>query len=159
MSESYGDASKHYKTMSIDEICELPIKEITEENAVLFLWTTVPFLEKSFKVVNAWGFKYKTIFVWDKIKHNFGWYSSVRHEILIVATKGSFTPENPKLFDSVIENIEDVEITAHIEREKHSQKPDWFRTNLIEVLYPSSKKIELFARQKVDGWDCWGNEV
>ena len=143
-----GGAIKHYPTMSITELCQLPIKELADENSALFLWTTSPLLEDSFKIIRAWGFRYKTSFVWDKIKHNMGHYNSVRHELLLIATKGSYTPRVKKLFDSVVS----------VERTKHSEKPDIFRY-IINHIYPSSKKLELFARQKTEGWDVWGNEI
>ncbi len=108
---------------------------------------TSPFLEKSFKVINSWGFKYKTSFVWDKIKHNFGHYNSVRHEFLLIAIKGSCTPDIKDLHDSV------VSITRS---GKHSEKPSYFR-ELIEKMY-EGKRIELFSRSEYDGWDVWGNE-
>lgn len=143
----YGIAAeKHYITMSIDELCFMPINEKTEKDAVLFLWTTSPMLEDAFKVIKAWGFKYKTSFVWDKIKHNMGHYNSVRHEFLLVCTKGSCTPDANKLFDSV----------QMIERSKeHSEKPEEFR-QIIDTLYTHGKKLEMFARKKVDGWDHYG---
>jgi len=147
--DGLGGAEKHYPTLSITELCDLPIQDICEENAVLFLWTTSPLLENSFKVINSWGFKYKSSFVWDKVKHNMGHYNSVRHEFLLICTKGSATPDNVKLFDSV----------QSIERSnKHSEKPNEFR-NIIETLYKAGNFIELFARQKHENWDVYGNEI
>ena len=142
-----GGVDKHYPTMSINEICELPISDLAEDDSVLFLWTTSPLLEDSFLVINAWGFNYKASFIWDKIKHNMGHYNSVRHEFLLIATRGSCTPDNMKLFDSV----------QSIERSEHSKKPHEFY-EIIETLY-SGSKIELFARNIRDGWSSWGNEV
>lgn len=144
-----GGAIKHYQTMKLQDICDLPIKHICNNKAVLFLWVTSPILEDAFKVIKSWGFKYKSSFVWDKVLHNMGHYNSVRHEFLLICTKGSFTPQVKKLFNSV----------QRIERtKKHSQKPEEFR-NIIDTLYPVGERIELFARQYADGWDCWGNEV
>ncbi len=143
-----GGAIKHYPTMSIKEICDLDVKSISEDNSVLFLWTTSPLLEASFKVIKSWGFKYKTSFIWDKIRHNMGHYNSVRHELLLIATKGSCTPEVRKLFDSVVS----------VERTKHSEKPSIF-IDIINTIYPSGNRIELFARKKTEGWDVWGNEL
>ena len=115
----------------------------------LFLWVTSPFLKKCFEVIEAWGFEYKTNFVWYKVKHNFGYYNSVRHEHLFICTKGSCTPDNDKLINSV----------QTIERsKKHSEKPEKFR-EIIDTLYPNGKRIELFARNKAKGWDSWGNEI
>ena len=144
-----GGANKHYDTMSIPELCDMKISEITEKDAVLFLWTTSPFLEDSFKIINSWGFKYKSSFVWDKVMHNMGHYNSVRHEFLLIATKGSCTPDEKKLFDSV----QSIEKTR-----KHSEKPEKFR-EIIDTLYVYGNRIELFARKKHDHWDVYGNEV
>lgn len=145
-----GGAEKHYSTMTIEQLCELPVKNITEDNAVLFLWVTSPLLEKCFEVIKYWGFKYKSSFVWDKIKHNMGHYNSVRHEFLLVCVKGSCTPDVNKLFDSVI-SIERSDV--------HSQKPKEF-IEIIDTLYPFGNRLEMFARDKYnDNWCVWGNEV
>ena len=145
-----GGAAKHYDTMSISQLCELPVKEISEKNSVLFLWVTSPLLEDAFTVLNSWGFKYKTSFVWDKIKHNMGHYNSVRHEILLIATKGSCVPDNKKLYDSV----------QSIERnDNHSEKPIEF-INIIDDIYTYGNKLEMFCRKiKKDNWYGWGNEI
>ena len=153
----YGDprdgrttgASDHYPTMSLADICALPVGALAADDAVLFLWTTSPMLEDAFKVIGAWGFKYKASFVWDKVKHNMGHYNSVRHEFLLVCTRGSCTPDNVKLFDSV----------QSIERTEHSRKPAQFR-EIIETLYTHGGRIELFARgAAAAGWAVWGNEA
>jgi len=138
----------HYPSMSITELCQLPIKDLSEENAVLFLWVTSPLLEECFDVIKAWGFKYKTSMIWDKVKHNVGNYVSVRHELLLICTKGSCTPDVKKLDDSVYSE----------ERTQHSKKPKYFR-DLIDKIYINGNRIELFAREEVAGWDKWGNEI
>lgn len=145
--EKLGGAVKHYGTMSISDLCEIPVGEITQDNAVLFLWVTSPLLESAFDIIKAWGFKYKSSFVWDKIKHNMGHYNSVRHEFLLICTKGSCTPDNIKLYDSV----------QSIERTEHSAKPDEFY-EIIETLY-NGNKLEMFARRLRSGWHQWGNEL
>lgn len=139
-----GGAVKHYTTMPLDDICALPVP--AADNAVLFMWVTSPLLEDSFKVINAWGFKYKSSFVWDKVAHNMGHYNSVRHEFLLIATKGSCTPDVKKLYDSVVS----------IERTEHSRKPKEFR-EMIDTLYPVGERLEMFAREAPEGWDVWGN--
>lgn len=148
MPSYFSEQANHYTLMTVDEICEMPINEISQDNAVLFLWVTSPILEESFRVVHAWGFEYKTSFVWDKIKHNMGHYNSVRHELLLVCVKGSCPPDVPKLFDSVL----------NIERSEHSKKPEEFR-NIIDTIYPSGKRIELFSRTKVENWEAYGNQL
>jgi N6-adenosine-specific RNA methylase IME4 len=142
-----GAAENHYPTMTIHELCNMQLPKI-EDNAVLFIWVTSPLLEDAFKVINAWGFKYKASFIWDKIAHNMGHYNSVRHEILLIATKGSCLPDNQKLYDSV----------QSIERTEHSVKPNVFRS-IIEALYTHGSKVELFARKRYEGWDVFGNQV
>ena len=149
-SPQLGGAAKHYDTMSVKQLSELPVNKISERNSVLFLWVTSPLLEDAFKVVNSWGFKYKTSFIWDKVKHNMGHYNSVRHEILLVCTKGSCTPDNKKLYDSV----------QSIERNNnHSEKPIEF-LNIIDDLYKYGNKLEMFCRKiKKENWYGWGNEI
>jgi N6-adenosine-specific RNA methylase IME4 len=143
-----GGAARHYPTMSITELCAVPVADWCEENAVLFLWVTSPLLFECAPVVKAWGFSYRASFVWDKVRHNMGHYNSVRHEFLLVCVRGSATPDVVELFDSV----------QVIERTGHSEKPAEFR-RIIETLYPHGKRVELFARQQVDGWTAWGNEI
>lgn len=146
---SYGGQDKQYPSLTAEELAELPVADIAAEDCALFLWTTSPKLNEVWPIIDAWGFAYKTSFVWDKVKHNFGYYNSVRHELLLVCGRGSSTPEVNKLFDSVVA----------VERSpKHSEKPDEFR-KIIETLYPSAKKVELFARSHRPGWDQWGDEV
>ena len=147
--QQYGHASHHYPSMSIDELCAMPVGKMAQANAVLFLWVTSPLLEECFAVIRAWGFNYKTSFVWDKVKHNFGHYNSVRHEFLLVCTRGSCTPDSKKLIDSV----QSIERTG-----KHSEKPEEFR-KIIGSMYPKGKRIELFSRKKAKGWDSHGNET
>ena len=148
--DNYGHVHRHYPSMSIAELCAMgpAVRDMAEDDAVLFMWVTSPLLEECFEVIRAWGFKYKTSFVWDKVRHNFGHYNSVRHELLLVCTRGSCTPDNPRLYDSV----------QTIERsDTHSEKPGEFR-DMIGELYEYGGRIELFARVNTDGWEAWGNE-
>ena len=159
-SDNYGRAERHYPTLSLEELCgteDLPngsnlaadVRAAAEANAVLFLWSTAPMMEDAFRVIRAWDFAYKTFFVWDKVRHNFGHYSSVRHESLLVGVKGSCTPEVPQLHNSVVQ----IKRTP-----QHSEKLKYFR-ELIDGLYPSGNRLELFGRRTVEGWDVWGNEL
>ena len=149
-SPNLGGAIKHYNSMSIEDLCALPINDIADKDAVLFLWITSPKLNLFLQLMEAWGFEYKTSFVWDKVKHNMGHYNSVRHEFLLIGGRGKSTPDLKRLYDSVIT----------IERsEKHSEKPVEF-FNIIDDLYQYGSRIELFARQaKKENWYFWGNEV
>jgi len=146
---NHGGAVDHYNTMGINELKNMPIASLAEDNAVLFLWATAPLLPEALELINAWGFKYKTNFIWDKVKHNMGHYNSVRHELLLIATKGSCTPDNVQLFDSV----QSIERT-----DRHSEKPEEFR-KIIETLYTYGNKLEMFARKQVEGWEVFGNEL
>lgn len=138
----------HYPSMALSDLCALPQAKLAATDCVLFLWCTSPTLEEAFAVLKAWGFSYKASMVWDKVAHNVGHYVSVRHELLLIATKGQ-PPKVPKLVDSVY-----VE-----ERGEHSRKPAYFR-DLIDELYPEGKRLELFCRGAAkDGWDAWGNEA
>lgn len=148
MPEYAPQPDDHYGLMDIEDICALPVKEMSEKDSVLFLWTTSPHLEESFRVVKSWGFEYKSSFVWDKVKHNMGHYNSVRHEFLLVCVRGSCQPDVRKLFDSVVTE----------ERTEHSRKPETFR-EIIDTIYPNGKRIELFARRPAGAnWEVWGNE-
>jgi len=146
--ENYGHAAKHYETMPLEEICKLDVDSISLKDSVLFLWTTSPMLEDAFDVINSWGFKYKTSFIWNKLSHNWGYYNSVQHEILLVCVKGSCQPDIDERINSVIEIKKTKE---------HSEKPKEFRA-IIDMLYPHGPRIELFSRADVDGWDRYGNE-
>lgn len=143
-----GGCEKHYPAMTLAQLEALPIPGMTTKDAVLFLWVTAPLLPDGLTLAASWGFKYKASFVWDKVKHNMGHYNSVRHEFLLICTKGSCTPDNVKLFDSV----QSIDRTK-----KHSEKPEQFR-KIIDTLYTNGRKIELFARTSAKGWKAWGNE-
>lgn len=141
-------AENHYPTMPIEEICALPIKGMTEKTSILFLWATNPLLPEALKVINAWGFEYKTNLVWVKgTGQGIGWFTKSAHEILMIGVKEE-TPHPKNRPTSYIEENRTV----------HSRKPEGFY-EIIESMYPEGKKIELFARNRRDGWDAWGNEV
>jgi len=145
-----GSAESQYPTMPIDEICAMPVRDMAAQDSVLFLWATAPCLPEAMRVIEAWGFTYKAQFVWDKQKGFNGHYNDVRHELLLIATRGSCVPAVDTLDPSVIAE----------KRTKHSKKPDRFY-ELIERLYPlgDSTHVELFARRSRDGWQSWGNQV
>lgn len=144
----FGGAVDHYNTMTMEELKNMPVASLSEDNAVLFLWGTAPLLSEALELIEAWGFKYKTNIVWDKVKGSLGNYTSVKHEHLFIATRGSGVPDNTTRVDSV----QTIERTS-----RHSEKPEEFR-NIIETLYSYGNKLELFARKKVDGWEVYGNE-
>jgi len=139
-----GDPKEHYAIMSVDEICELKIP--ATKNAILFLWATNPKLEEALKVIEAWGFQYRTNLVWVKDKFGTGYYFRGQHELLLVAKRGETSvPLEELRFSSVLE----------APRKRHSEKPDAVY-ELIERMYPSRKYVELFARNGRKGWHSWG---
>jgi N6-adenosine-specific RNA methylase IME4/ParB-like chromosome segregation protein Spo0J len=146
---SSRDIEEHYPTLSIDEICAVPVPRLASENALLFLWIPTPLLEQAFQVINAWGFSYRTGIVWVKRWIGMGNYVRQRHEHLLLARRGEFPTPSPECRpDSVIE----------APRREHSRKPDEAYA-LIEHMYPTLPKIELFARARRDGWAAWGNQA
>lgn len=138
-----------YPTMTLDEICALPVADLAADDAVLFLWATSPKLAEALRVIEAWGFTYRTCMVWVKDKIGMGYYARQRHELLLIATRG--TPGTPLPADR-----EDSVIEAP--RRAHSEKPKE-AYEAIERMYPFAKKVELFARAGREGWSSWGNEV
>lgn len=147
--------SLHYTTMTVDEICNLPVKDITDDDCILFLWVTFPILKEAFKVIESWGFEYSTAgFVWVKKNKvadspfiGCGAWTRANSELCLIATKGKIQ----RLDASVSQVIESPV-------EEHSKKPDITRT-LIEKLVGKLPRVELFSRYPADGWDVWGNEA
>lgn len=150
-----GGASAHYPTMNLEDIKNLPINQLAADNCILFMWATLPNLQEALDVVKSWGFKYKTLgFSWIKTnKKNgkpffgIGFYTKSNCEICLIAVKGK-----PKIIDNSISSV------LIAPREEHSKKPAIVRDKIVQ-LCGDLPRIELFARNKVEGWDCFGNEV
>lgn len=148
--------TKHYQTMTKEAIESLPISQIADVNAVLFLWVTYPNLEQGLNLIKKWGFAYKTCgFSWVKLnkKSNtdfvgMGYYTRSNNEICLLATRG-------KTLKRINRSVRQVVFSKV---EEHSKKPTEVRERIVK-LFGDLPRIELFARQHVDGWDCWGNEV
>jgi N6-adenosine-specific RNA methylase IME4 len=138
----------HYPTMALAEICGLPIEDIAATDCTLYLWATAPKLAECFKVLEAWGFSYRTNFVWVKDKIGMGYHARSQHELLLVAKRGDLPPPEAEARVSSV-------IVAP--RGRHSAKPERVY-ELIESFYPTLKKIELFARAGREGWASWGNQ-
>jgi N6-adenosine-specific RNA methylase IME4 len=139
----------HYPTMTIDEICALPVGEIATKDAVLFLWATAPKLSECMRVIEAWGFQYRTNMVWVKNKIGMGYHVRNQHELLLIAKRGEVPVPLPKNRPSSVVNAT---------RGAHSEKPEVFH-EIIEKMYPELPKIELFARAVRSGWTAWGNQT
>jgi len=154
----------HYSTMPTEEICKLPVKNISDKDCVLFLWAVSPMMEDALAVMSAWGFKYKTIaFCWSKIGsdgawiHNLGRWTMGNIELCLLGVKGK--PHREK------KNVKQLVVAI---RTVHSKKPDIIRESIVELM-GDLPRVELFARgernkdlflhNRYDGWDCWGNEV
>ena len=145
-----GGAIKHYDTVTLKDLKGLNVHTICEDDCLMFMWTSSPHLDQAIDLMQAWGFKYATIaFVWDKQKVNPGFYTMSQCEICLVGKKGKIP--QPRGARNVRQFISEM-------RGKHSEKPTAVRDRITEM-FPTQKKIELFARNKTDGWDFWGNEV
>ena len=159
----HGACENHYSTMSIKDICNLPISALADKDCILFLWTTYPMLQEAIQVINAWGFKYKTIgFQWVKLNKSvnnvlflqernlffgLGNWTRGNTEPCLIATKGKPHRIKNNISQIILEPIG-----------RHSQKPDIVKDKIIDLV-GDLPRIELFARQKTEGWDVWGNEV
>lgn len=149
-------ADNHYSIMNKEDIQDLPVPQICEDDAVLFLWVTAPCLEEGLELIKKWGFTYKTKgFNWvkrNKISDSWFWgmgyYTRANSEDCLIATRG----KPLKRVSRGVHQILDDRVM------KHSQKPNSARDKIVE-LFGDIPRIELFAREKKVGWDCWGNEV
>lgn len=137
-------AGEYYPLMSLEDICQLAIP--SDNNAHLYLWCPNGLLKNGLKVMEAWGFTYKTCLTWVKTHSIFGYYFKGQTEQLFFGVKGKLPPQDRK---------QTTRIDAASRR--HSQKPDKVYSVIEKVSPPPY--LELFARTKREGWDCWGNEV
>lgn len=142
-----ASTGNHYGTMTIGDICNMPVKELTADAAHLHLWTTNSFLRESFELIDAWGFEYKSCAVWVKPQMGIGNYVRVSHEFLMIAVKGDCKSFKKKNVMSWFE----------LPRGKHSAKPDYWR-RVIEENSPGPR-LELFGRERVPGWTIFGNQI
>ena len=145
-----------YATMSIEEICALPVREIAAERAHLYLWVPNALLPEGLKVMEAWGFTYKTNIVWEKIRKDggpdgrgVGFYFRNVTELLLFGVRG-------KNMRTLAPGRRQVNFIAARKRE-HSRKPDE-QYDIIEACSPGPY-LELFARGRRPGWECWGLEA
>jgi len=144
----------HYDLMTMQDIAKLPVPEIAAENCALFMWVTFPYLDEQIKLFEKWGFRYTTLgFSWVKTNQKngqpffgIGYYAKSNCEICLIGIKGKMKPVSNKVSSCIISP-----------RREHSRKPDEVRERIVE-LFGDIPRIELFARQRADGWDCWGNQ-
>ena len=150
--------NRHYPTMQLDEICSLPVRNLQAEKCILFLWVTAPRLPMAFEVIRAWGFVYHSLgFDWLKVSSagnpiiNPGYYTRQNNEFCLIGVP----PEKERRIKPL---VHDVRAPIIAERREHSRKPDEVREAIVRIC-GDLPRIELFARQKHEGWDVWGNEV
>jgi len=162
-----GGAERHYSTMDNKDICDIPIQKIADDNCILFMWATFPKLQEGLDVIKSWGFEFKTCgFVWIKTNKRtntnqtsflpeesfdsfmgMGRWTRSNAEICLIATKGKIERKSAGVHQLIYEPIM-----------KHSKKPNVVRDKIIE-LCGDLPRIELFCRDKAEGWDIWGNEL
>jgi N6-adenosine-specific RNA methylase IME4 len=150
------NAVSHYDCMSFDRLAALPVSDLAADNCVLFLWATDPLLGKAFELIQAWGFKYKTVgFYWVKTNAaaksdqdfftGLGYWTRANPEQCLLATRGKPSRKSKDVRRLIVDR-----------RREHSRKPDQVRDR-IERLVPGPY-LELFARETKPGWDCWGDQ-
>ena len=150
-----GGVKHHYSSMTPKQIRELPVQEIADDNCTLFLWVTYPMLPDCLTVFDSWGFKFKTIaFQWIKLnKTNGGFFTGLGHwtrsnsECCLLGIKGKPKRISKSVHQLIVEP-----------RGIHSAKPAIVRNKIVQLM-GDLPRIELFAREVVDGWDCWGDQV
>lgn len=155
-----GTMANHYSGMKIEDICNLPVKEIADKNCVLFIWVTYPMLVEGLRVIEAWGFKYKTIaFQWIKLNkkngkpfYGLGRWTRGNTECCLLATKGKPKRVSASVFQLIQSPLRE-----------HSRKPTEVRREIVKLMGSNLERIELFARDSADSeyclWDVWGDEV
>ncbi len=143
-------ANFKYPTIKTKDLKKIPIAEIANDDCIMFMWVTNPHLAQGIELGQAWGFEYKTVaFVWDKMSHNPGQYTLSNCELCLLFKRGRIP--KPR-------GARNIQQLIRIARTTHSRKPIEVLKN-IEKMFPTQKKIELFARHKPEGWDVWGLDV
>lgn len=145
-----GGALTHYPTMTLNELKLLRVKDVADDDCLLFMWTSSPHLDQAIDLLKSWEFKYATVgFVWDKQKVNPGFYTMSQCELCLIGKRGRIP--SPR-------GARNIRQFVSVERGAHSAKPEEVR-HRIEQMFPIQSKLELFARTTSPQWDCFGNEV
>lgn len=153
--EPHGGTSRHFATMTREDLLALPVWSIAAENCLLFMWATFPNLQQALATMTVWGFKYKTLgFSWTKMTKDgltpafgIGYYPRSNCEVCLLGVKGKPFKVSNSVSSAVISP-----------RGKHSAKPPEVRDRIV-AFAGDVPRIELFARERVEGWDAWGDEV
>jgi len=146
-----GSALRYYPTMTVKEMIDQinPI-DWAEEDCLLFMWSSWPHLNQAIALGEAWGFRYvHTPFIWHKQKTNPGFYTMTQTEPVLCFKRGKIPkPRGTRNERQVVEWL----------RGRHSEKPREVQDRITRM-FPTQRKLEMFARESYPGWDCWGNEV
>ncbi len=160
---AHGAATSHYPTMSLDELKALPIQKIADKNCALFMWVTPPLLPEGIELMQAWGFRYVTkAFNWVKLNGSgtlwmgLGHYTRGNSEDCLLGIKGSLPRADAGVAQVVLDYDLPETITTY--RVEHSKKPDETRDRIVR-LFGDLPRVELFSRQKRQGWDVLGNGI
>ena len=139
-----------YPMLKTSEMMQIPINEISKDDCILFMWTSNPHLAQAIELGKAWGFEYRTVaFVWDKMNHNPGKYTLSNCELCLLFKRGRIpTPRGARNVQQLVKS----------RRKKHSEKPIEVIQG-IEKMFPHQKRIELFAKEKTEGWTTWGLDL
>jgi len=145
-----------YPCLELSDLMQLPVKSLAADNCILLMWWVPPMPIEALKLVEAWGFTFKNMkgFTWHKKTKNgldhfgMGNYTRANSEDCLIAIKGK-----PKRESASVRQIIESEVRAH------SQKPDVTRDRIVQLAGADKRFLELFSRQEVSGWDCWGNEI
>ena len=148
-----------YETLNIEDIKRMPIQNICNDTSILFMWVTFPRLEQGMEAIKAWGFQYYGLgFDWVKMNKKsdtpfwgMGYYTRQNTEICLIGVKKSMKQR-------IKPQVRNELSVVHSKIREHSRKPDEIRESIVNIC-GDVPRIELFARQEFDGWDCWGNEV
>lgn len=155
-SGGWKNQEQHYTTMDLEDIKKLPIQDISDENCILFLWATFPYIKETLEVMESWGFKYSTLgFIWVKktktgkkpFHFGCGGWTRANVEPCFIGVKGSIERKDASISQIVYEPVME-----------HSKKPDIIRDKIVKLV-GDLPRIELFARQQIKGWDSWGDEI
>lgn len=154
-SDKGKDRSPDYPVMTVPDICALPVAGIASEDSILFMWATYPRLPDALRVITAWGFTFKTVaFTWVKLNplgkgfaFGCGYWTRANPELVLLATRGK-----PKRINAGVPNL------VIAPRGKHSAKPPEIRERIVKLI-GDLPRIELFARERVDGWSSMGFDI
>ena len=145
-----GGAASHYQTITLQRLKTLRVADHCAPDALLFLWATGPHLDQAIDLLKSWGFRWATVaFVWAKDRVNPGFYTMSQCEFVLCGKRGRIP--QPRGARNVRQLVE-------APRGRHSRKPAEVRRRIVEM-FPDHRRLELFARERAEGWDAWGHEV